>query len=124
MNKKNDFKRDGTLSTRLVFHGIIRPQEVKPKTTKKFTVKGLEENNYWILLDEYGARFMIFNEEIAVEVEFDVPVEAKGRVSISKGGTYLVIESLTRFIPETYKQDEKRPPNWQDEGSVFNMVRY
>ena len=124
MDKKNDFKRDGTLSTRLNFQGIVKPQEVISKVTKKFTVKGLEENNYWILLDEYGARFMVFDEEIATGVELNVPVEARGKVSISKGGTYLVIESLTRFIPETYKPTEKRPPNWQDEGSVFDMVRH
>lgn len=124
MNEKNGFGRDGNLKTRLKFSGIIRPVEVITKVTKKFTTKGLEESEYWIVIDENGARFMIFDEELASAIVIEHTVEIYGKVSISKGGTYLVAERLEEFIPERYQPEEKRSPNWQDSGSVFDMERY
>lgn len=103
MDKKNEFGRDGNLKTRLKFSGIIRPKEIISKVTKKFTTKGMEESQYWIMIDEFGARFMIFSEELAMEIKIEEPTEVFGKIGISKGGTYLVAERTEEFIPENYK---------------------
>lgn len=102
MMKKNEFKRDGTLRTKLQFTGIIKPQEVRTKTTKTYSIKGLEESEYWVLLDEHGARFLLFDETLALGTKICEPVEVTGKIGISKGGTYLVIERMEEFIPEDY----------------------
>lgn len=111
MDKKNEFSRDGNLKTRLKFSGIVRPQEIISKVTKKFTTAGMKETEYWIMIDEYGARFMVFEEELAMNLRIEEPIEIFGKIGISKGGTYLVVEKTEEFIPETYKT-QTISPGW------------
>lgn len=50
---------------------------------------------------------MVFDEQLALSTKIEEPVEIFGKIGISKGGTYLVIEEMREFIPENYSTCEE-----------------
>lgn len=97
------FRNDGTLKSQLRFSGVVRVVEISERQRKVSRKNNKEEiETFWLVVDSYGARFLCFSEALIGLLCIETVREIKGRISVSRGGTYLVIESVDEFIPSNY----------------------
>jgi len=99
----NGFTLGDTLASRLQFSGIVRFHEREQRIIPENP--GRPETIYWVLKDEFGARFSCFNTELVENIEFYVPYEINGDIRIGKGGTYFNLKTAHPFCGTGFKEN-------------------
>ena len=101
----NGFTLADTLASKLNFSGIIRLHEKEMRIIPESPSR--PEMVYWVLKDEFGARFSCFNKELVERLEFFTPYEVKGEIKIGKGGSYFNLKSANVFLGSEFAKEEK-----------------
>ena len=91
-NQYNGFRLNDTLASRLWFGGVIRVME---KSLVIRPLLGEKELEYWIIKDDYGARFGCFNLELADTLCVGEKFQISGEVKIGKGNIYLNLKEAS-----------------------------
>lgn len=89
---QNGFNGRGFLLSNLRFSGVVRVRE-KSERFKREPKDG-EEKSYWIIRDEFGALFSVWERDIADKVLPGEQYEFEGEVKISKGSTFLNLKEV------------------------------
>ncbi len=90
--EKAGFDRRGFLLSNLRFTGICRVAEKSERF--KRGVDGREDSRYWMIKDEFGAMFSLWEEEIANRLLPGEQYIFEGMVRISRGSTYLNLKEV------------------------------
>lgn len=98
----NGFRLDDTLASRLKFSGIVSFSEI----SERFSKRDGEEVPYWVLKDEFGARFSCFDSRLISGIRIFERCEVRGEIKIGKGGTFLNIKECVTFSGEGYTEVE------------------